>query len=107
VVVVVKECACDELSKVGLTEVLACWTVMVKTIVVKKIQRSCRGPLLLKVRTKVELVVRCDEQGEKATRLMENEGLVCLCNYVVNVILLKIPATKKQTYSKNGDSLVS
>jgi len=92
VVVGVKECVCDALSKVGLTEVLACWTVMVKTIVVKKIQRSCKGLLLLKVRMKVELAVRCDGQGEKVLREMEHEGLVYLCNYVANVVLLKIPA---------------
>jgi len=92
----VKECVCDELSKVGLTEVLACWTVMVKTTVVKKTQRSCKGLLLLKVRMKVELVARCDGQGEKVMRVREHEGLVYLCNYVVNVVLLKIPATKNK-----------
>jgi len=96
VVVGVKECVCDELSKVGLTEVLACWTVMVKTIVVKKTQRSYKGLLLLKVRMKVELAVRCDGQGEKVMRVMEHEWLVYLCNYVVNVVLLKIPATKNK-----------
>ena len=95
-VVEVKECVCDELSKVGLTEVLACWTVMVKTTVVKKTQRSCKGLLLLKVRMKVELVARCDGQGEKVMRVREHEGLVYLCNYVVNVVLLKIPATKNK-----------
>jgi len=100
VVVGVKECVCDELSKVGLTEVLACWTVMAKTIAVKKTQRSCKGLLLLKVRMKVELAARCDGQGEKAMRVTEHEGLVYLCNYVVNVVLLKIPATKNKHIPK-------
>jgi hypothetical protein len=102
VVVGVKECVCDELLKVGLTEVLACWTVMVKTIGVKKIQRSCRGLLLLKVRMKVEREVRCGGQGEKVMRVMEHEGPMCLCNCVVNVVLLKIPATKNRNVFKMG-----
>lgn len=45
-------------------------------------------------------MARCDGQGEKVTRVKEHEGLVYLCNYVVNVVLLKIPATKNKRILK-------
>jgi hypothetical protein len=50
----------------------------------------------------VELEVRCGGQGETAMRVMEHERLECLLNYVVNVDLLKIPATKTDMFSKWG-----
>jgi hypothetical protein len=72
---------------------------MVKSIVVKKIQRSYRV-LLLKVKMKVELVARCDGQGETGMRVMENEVLVWSCNCVVNAVLLKNPARRNSNKSK-------
>jgi hypothetical protein len=97
-VVEVKECTSDELLRVGLTEELACWIVMVKSVVVKKIQRSCRV-LLLKVRMKVELVVACGGQSETEMRMMEHEALLCSWSCVLNVVLLKNPAIKDRKAS--------
>lgn len=93
-----KECASDEPLRVGLTEELACSIVMVKSVVVKKIQRSCRV-LLLKVRMKEELAVECGGQGETEMRMMEHEALVCSRSCVVNVVLLKYPAIKNRNAS--------
>jgi hypothetical protein len=73
---------------------------MVKATVVKKIQRSCRVLLLLKARIKVDLARICDGQGERGTRVMEQEGLVCLWNCEVNVNLLDSPATMNRHTSK-------
>jgi hypothetical protein len=104
VVVVVKGSANDELSKVGLTEVSAYWIMMVKSIVVMKIQRSYRG-LLLKVKMKVELMVRCDGQGKTGMRVMQNEGLVWSRNCVVNAVLLKSPATRNRHVKNKASSI--
>jgi hypothetical protein len=72
-VVEVKECANDELLREGLTAEFAC--SMVKSVVVMRIQRSCKA-LLLKARTKVELAVGCDG-CETQTSTMEHEALLC------------------------------
>lgn len=70
----VKDCANDELLRGVLTEELACSIVMVKSVVVMKIQRSCIELLLL-VRMKV-VVVGCGGQSEIEMRMMEHEVLV-------------------------------
>jgi hypothetical protein len=79
---------------------------MVKSTVVKKIQRSYRE-LLLKVMMKVELVVRCDGQGETGTRVMENVGLEWSCNCVVNVVLLKNPTRRNRHVSNEASDIIN